>query len=337
MRTSSRRSWRPWRRASRWARSAPTSGGSSGRTSRPPVDPARRDPSRRGGCAAHRRGPSVLSRHAWPRGGTRPRASGPARPCGLPGRRRPAGRAHRAGRRQLWRGEVRRGARPADAASRLLSRRRSRRVAPRAGRRWRRAHRSRAASRRRGLGRVPAPSRDRRRARRAARPRQPERADTMKAVDRAPRIVLTVGAAPTDRLKRSRSFYVEALQNAGADVLIVEPGEDAPAEFDGLCLSGGGDVAPARYGESDPDELCHDVDVARDRTEFDALRAALDRDVPVLGICRGFQVLNVARGGSLVLDLEGHRPGDPDGVVAHEVTAAAGSLLADACGTEPVI
>ena len=120
-------------------------------------------------------------------------------------------------------------------------------------------------------------------------------------------------------------------------MLIVEPGEDAPAEFDGLCLSGGGDVAPARYGESDPDELCHDVDVARDRTEFDALRAALDRDVPVLGICRGFQVLNVARGGSLVLDLEGHRPGDPDGVVAHEVTAAAGSLLAEACGTEPVI
>ena len=159
----------------------------------------------------------------------------------------------------------------------------------------------------------------------------------MKAVERAPRIALTVGNALTERMKRSRSYYVDALRDAGAEVVVVEPGQDAPTDVDGLCLSGGGDVAPSRYGESDPDALSHDVDLARDRTEFDAVRSALDRDVPVLAICRGFQLLNVARGGSLVLDLEGHRPDDPDGVVAHEVTAEPGSLLAAACGEKPVV
>ena len=154
----------------------------------------------------------------------------------------------------------------------------------------------------------------------------------MNTVDRAPRIVLTVGHASNERLRRSRAFYVDALRGAGAEVVVVEPGAELPAEFDGLCLSGGGDVAPARYGESDPDGLCREVDVERDRTEFDAVRAALDRDLPVLAICRGFQLLNVARGGSLVLDLEGHRPTDLDGVVRHEVRAQPGSLLAAACG-----
>ena len=159
----------------------------------------------------------------------------------------------------------------------------------------------------------------------------------MNAVDRRPRVVLTVGHAANERMLRSRGFYVDALRDAGADVVVVEPGQDAPADFDGLCLSGGGDVAPARYGESDPDALSHDVDPERDRTELDAVRAALDRDVPVLGICRGFQLLNVARGGSLVLDLAGHRPDDPDGVVTHRVRAEAGSLLAAAIGDAPIV
>jgi putative glutamine amidotransferase len=159
----------------------------------------------------------------------------------------------------------------------------------------------------------------------------------MKAVDHAPRVALTVGRVTNDRMRRSRGYYVDALRGAGAEVIVVEPGDDLPEDFDGLVLSGGGDIAPDRFGEPDPDGLAHDVDPERDSTELEAVRAALARDVPVLAICRGFQVLNVARGGSLLLDLADHRPDDPDGVVTHSVTPEPGSLLAAACGEGPLV
>ncbi len=133
----------------------------------------------------------------------------------------------------------------------------------------------------------------------------------------------------------TRERYVGALERAGAEVVIVEPGSTLPEDVDGLCISGGGDIAPERYGVSDDASVCENVQPVRDALEIDAVRRAMGRDLPVLGVCRGFQVINVARGGKLVLDIKGHRPlGDE--VVSHEVTPAAGSRLARACGEQPI-
>lgn len=106
----------------------------------------------------------------------------------------------------------------------------------------------------------------------------------------------------------SRS-YVEAVQHAGAlalmlppDVrLLEEPGE-ALDLLDGLMLAGGADIDPASYGERAHPET---VDTApeRDRFEIALVRAAIERDLPVLGICRGMQLINVAYGGTLLQHL----------------------------------
>ena len=161
----------------------------------------------------------------------------------------------------------------------------------------------------------------------------------MTAVDRRPLVALTIGNATSARALASRRNYVTALERAGADVVVVEPGQPLPEDVDGLCLAGGPDVVPSRYGEADPDHLAEAQDPARDELEFAATADALRRDIPVLGICRGFQALNVAAGGTLTLHVTGHRPdpSDPDGVVLHhDVVAKPGSKLAEAVGTRPI-
>lgn len=111
------------------------------------------------------------------------------------------------------------------------------------------------------------------------------------------------------------------------------PGAAAPAEIDGLCLSGGGDIAPREYGAVDAGDVCEDIDERRDKTELDVVRSALARDLPVLGVCRGFQMLNVAFLGQLVQNVDGHRSTDH---ATHTVTPAPGSKLAQACGADPI-
>ncbi len=147
-----------------------------------------------------------------------------------------------------------------------------------------------------------------------------------------PRIALTLSRTDTAVRRISRQRYIDSLERAGAEVIPVEPGDPLPAAFDALCLAGGEDVDPDRYGQgSDGSER---IDLERDAMEFRLLEQALASDLPVLGICRGFQVLNVAFGGSLVQDLAGHRPVDVE-VVRHEVAAEAGSLLGRIVGTQP--
>lgn len=100
--------------------------------------------------------------------------------------------------------------------------------------------------------------------------------------------------------------YVHALERAGARPLVVPPSGDTVEEtldlLDGIIFSGGGDIDPARYGamphpETDPPRE------ERDGAELALLTAALARDLPVLAVCRGSQLLNVARGGDLVQHL----------------------------------
>jgi putative glutamine amidotransferase len=151
-----------------------------------------------------------------------------------------------------------------------------------------------------------------------------------------PRIAVTL-SRPTPTAERSHQRYVDALEACGAEVVRVYPGTEIPADVDGLLLSGGGDIAPGRYGESD--EACELIDTDRDDVELRFAREALDRDLPILGICRGFQVLNVAFGGKLVQDVPGHRPEttDREAVVHHHgVRARPYTRLGKAMGSAAV-
>jgi putative glutamine amidotransferase len=107
--------------------------------------------------------------------------------------------------------------------------------------------------------------------------------------------------------------YVRAVERAGGRVVLVPPDENGIGEvldtLDGLVFSGGNDLAPQTYGATE-DPATNGTNPARDRGEVALLTAALERDLPVLAICRGLEVLNVVRGGDLVQHL-------PD-IVGHE-------------------
>lgn len=130
------------------------------------------------------------------------------------------------------------------------------------------------------------------------------------------------------------SAYVQALEGAGLAPVLITPGmrrETVGAILrvsGGLCLTGGGDIDPARYGQ-EPDRTKMDsVIESRDSTELEALAIAECLGLPVLAICRGMQLLNVARGGTLQQHIEGHSQTD-DGktrdALTHAVRVEAGS------------
>jgi gamma-glutamyl-gamma-aminobutyrate hydrolase PuuD len=100
--------------------------------------------------------------------------------------------------------------------------------------------------------------------------------------------------------------YVEAVERAGGRALVVPPSDDGVEEtldaLDGLVLSGGSDLDPSLYGAQAHPET-RDTRPERDRAELALLRGALARDLPVLAVCRGSQVLNVALGGTIVQHL----------------------------------
>lgn len=148
-----------------------------------------------------------------------------------------------------------------------------------------------------------------------------------------PRILLTL-SRPTERNRPFIARYRQALERAGAEVVEVYPGDPVPDGFDGLLLAGGGDIDPARYG--DEDTACAYVDADRDELEFTIARQAIDRDIPILGICRGFQVINVVRGGKLVQDLPGHESLNDELVQHHHVRPRPGSILEGATGGQSI-
>ena len=140
-----------------------------------------------------------------------------------------------------------------------------------------------------------------------------------------------------------RSYSI-ALGGAGAQALVL-PADDATAAspeealdlLDGLLVAGGGDISPTLYGEAEREETTG-VRPGRDGMEVALMRAALDRDMPLLGICRGMEMLNIVRGGTLVQEIEnkeGHlrTPGE---FTSHEVELEPGSLAARAAGAERI-
>jgi putative glutamine amidotransferase len=139
--------------------------------------------------------------------------------------------------------------------------------------------------------------------------------------------------------------YIDAVQRAGGVALMLPPDERAIEEpdvildlLDGLVLAGGADIDPAAYGEEAHPETLGTVP-ERDTFEIALTRRAFERDLPVLGICRGMQLMNVARGGTLLQHLpesHGHHehrrnPGSFDGA-DHDVRLQDGSLVARAAG-----
>ena len=142
--------------------------------------------------------------------------------------------------------------------------------------------------------------------------------------------------------------YLRALIEAGArrdEIVVIRPGDPVPRErFDGVVIAGGDDVDPALYGRELLPEGKVKVDAGRDSIDFPVFEEAWRGRVPALGICRGLQVMNVARGGTLIQHLplespshiEHRRPKKPNRrdhpVAVHEGTrlsAIAGSAEID--------
>jgi len=144
-----------------------------------------------------------------------------------------------------------------------------------------------------------------------------------------------------------REDYVKSVEQAGGLAVLLPPGsavDAAPllARLDGLLLSGGADVDPALYGQAPHPGLGR---VVRERDEFELAlcREALQRDVPILAICRGQQVLNVATGGTLIQDIPSlvsgavdHDPQAERWDAVHDVELLQGSRLRAILGRERV-
>jgi putative glutamine amidotransferase len=132
--------------------------------------------------------------------------------------------------------------------------------------------------------------------------------------------------------------YVAAVATDGVEAIVLDLASASPADLlrtvDGVVLTGGGDVDPSYYGQ--PRHRAHSAaEPGRDALEIALVRRALDAGTPLLAICRGVQVLNVAAGGSLVQDIPTEVPGaldhqlrHPRQALAHDVEVTSGSVLA---------
>ncbi len=142
-----------------------------------------------------------------------------------------------------------------------------------------------------------------------------------------------IGIAPC----RSLTDYVESVRRAGGEPRVFDPLEDQPeqivGEVQGVLMTGGVDIDPARYGD-EPHATVTAIEPERDAFEFALLLAARKAGLPIFGICRGMQVMNVALGGSLIQDIAAEMTGilqhtlpTPPCAVAHEVWVSKGSRL----------
>ncbi|MFC8716473.1 gamma-glutamyl-gamma-aminobutyrate hydrolase family protein [Kitasatospora sp. NPDC057198] len=162
---------------------------------------------------------------------------------------------------------------------------------------------------------------------------------------------LSDGDAPgaDERIGEANRIFeqvVALVRAAGAEPVLLEPhsGDGPPdgrlAGCAGFVVPGGGDVDPALYGADPGHPALYDVNPAQDRLDIAVLRHALDNRRPVLGICRGMQLLNVLRGGTLHVDLAPtavtHNPEPGTEWAVHEVELSAGSALAGAFGRDRI-
>jgi putative glutamine amidotransferase len=130
--------------------------------------------------------------------------------------------------------------------------------------------------------------------------------------------------------------YLQAIERAGAVPVVLPPCvsdlEALIARLDGVCLSGGPDLDPEAYGARERHAELGPTEPSLDAFELALARAALERGMPLLGICRGSQALNVACGGTLHQHLPGHRQSEPGCTTTHEVEVLRGTRLAGLMG-----
>ncbi|MCD9880091.1 gamma-glutamyl-gamma-aminobutyrate hydrolase family protein [Streptomyces guryensis] len=131
---------------------------------------------------------------------------------------------------------------------------------------------------------------------------------------------------------------IEALWRAGGEPVSIHPADFEVAarlaRFDGVLLPGGGDLAPHRYGAGDTHDTVYDVDDLQDAFDLELARTALELGMPLLAICRGLQVVNVALGGTLHQDMGG--PEHEHRHVVHPVAVQPGTLLEQAADAQKV-
>ncbi|MER5193986.1 gamma-glutamyl-gamma-aminobutyrate hydrolase family protein [Streptomyces sp. NPDC002755] len=131
---------------------------------------------------------------------------------------------------------------------------------------------------------------------------------------------------------------IEAVWRAGGEPAGIHPADSDVASrltrFDGVLLPGGGDLAPHRYGAEDTHGSVYDVDDLQDAFDLELARRALDSGLPLLAICRGLQVVDVALGGTLEQDMGG--PERAHRHVVHPVEVRPGTLLERATGAQKV-
>jgi putative glutamine amidotransferase len=129
--------------------------------------------------------------------------------------------------------------------------------------------------------------------------------------------------------------YLRAIEEAGGMPVVLPPLGDAVAyldRLDGICLSGGPDLDPDAYGAPERHAELGPTEPGLDAFELELARAADARGLPILGICRGAQALNVARGGTLHQHLPGHRQTEPATATTHTVHVEPDSRLAGVTG-----
>jgi putative glutamine amidotransferase len=161
-------------------------------------------------------------------------------------------------------------------------------------------------------------------------------------------VTTSVSIAASPERVYVNSAYLRAVQAAGGVPVLLPPSLDAGARrqlfasLHGLLLTGGGDIDPARFGES-PHPTVYDVAPARDALEIELTRAALDDGRPILAVCRGLQLLNVALGGTLYQDVASepgtpiqHSQLEPRDQPSHKVKVLPASRLAEVLGAEEV-
>lgn len=160
-------------------------------------------------------------------------------------------------------------------------------------------------------------------------------------------IAITMGHSPKGQPgAQINATYIHAVQKAGGAPLLIPPQVSPGALVElltaarAVILTGGGDVDPALYGEA-PHPTVAGVSQERDQVELAIIRFALGQKKPLLAICRGMQILNVALGGSLIQDLPeqfptevAHAVPEPRDAPSHEVRIKPGSRLASLTGAE---
>lgn len=171
-----------------------------------------------------------------------------------------------------------------------------------------------------------------------------------------PLIAVTTSISPGNEGRPDRATlngaYLRVIERAGGAPVMLAPQFDQRsitalmAASSGLLVTGGGDIFPGLYGQ-EQDPATNGVSVDRDRMEVEALGLALERGLPVLAICRGMQLLNVAMGGSLIQDLPSQRSSHINhaqtvggaaerNAVTHQVRTTQSSRLARILGPGPL-